>query len=57
MRIQPGGSLSQPVHLGVRWTEFGLLPPGTYFARAAFPFEDDRLSPSELVPVHVAPLP
>jgi hypothetical protein len=54
MRIPPGGSISDTVHLGMCLSEHGPLPPGTRFARVSFPFEEGRFTPSELVPMPIA---
>jgi hypothetical protein len=53
MTIPPDGSISDTVHLGVCLNEHGPLPPGAYFARVAFPFEEGRFTPSDLVPMPV----
>ena len=50
LTIAPFGEHSEQVHLNSGWREFGPLPAGRYFVRVAFPFENDKFFPSNLVP-------
>lgn len=49
MVVAPGGRESEDVPLLWRMAEDGRMPPGTYYVRAAFPFEENKYFGSNLV--------
>jgi hypothetical protein len=54
LTIAPGKSEKEEVRLSWRWSHFGVLPPGRYGVRVAFPFDDGVFYPSNTVSFELA---